>query len=78
MASIEQEAMRIDGFIKKSIDENNNLEERREAIKNLLSCCHPRWLGDYYVEGITYKEWTDLISIFYRSLCQYNKAKLKG
>ncbi len=41
---------------------------RISAIENLISRCHPKWLGDYYINNITYKEWTDIISDFKKKL----------
>jgi hypothetical protein len=35
---------------------------RNMAINDIISRCHPKWLGDYYITGIDYKEWTDLIT----------------
>ncbi|MDE8744543.1 MULTISPECIES: hypothetical protein [Pectobacterium] len=75
-ASINNEAMEIEGFIKIIVDESENIEVRKSAIDNLLSRCHPKWLCDYYVEGVTYQEWTSLISRFDRSLNKFKK-KLK-
>lgn len=37
---------------------------RDEAIKNLAMRCHPRWLGDFFIDGMTYPRWTDLITHF--------------
>ncbi|AOR64134.1 hypothetical protein [Pectobacterium wasabiae] len=72
-ASIDKEVEEIEMFLK-IIDEGNDREEVNLAIDNLLSRCHIRWLGDYYIEGITYQEWNKLISKFRRSL---NKLKNK-
>lgn len=74
--SNQNEVLEIDGILKKILDESSDPVERKEAIDNLLSRCQPKWLGDYYVEGITYQEWTNLISRFYHSLNKINK-KLK-
>ncbi|MEF9678768.1 hypothetical protein ABRQ00_21160 [Pectobacterium aroidearum] len=76
-ASIHDEVTEIEGFIKVIFDENENIEVRKSAIDNLLLRCHPKWLGDYYVEGVTYQEWTNLISRLDRSLNKFKK-KLKG
>ncbi|MGG6175221.1 hypothetical protein ACQV2C_08845 [Pantoea allii] len=52
------------------LDENDPL--RMIAIDSLISRGHPKWLGDYYVNNISYKEWTDLITDFKNKL---NKEK---
>lgn len=44
-------------------------EKRRKALQSLISRCHPKWLGDYYITGVDYIEWTRLLTNF--------KAKLK-
>ncbi|PXB00568.1 MULTISPECIES: hypothetical protein [Pectobacterium] len=72
LSSHQKEALEIDGLLKKILDENNDPIERKEAADNLSSRCHPRWLGDYYIDGVTYKEWTDLITRLKKSL---NKIK---
>ncbi|WP_409309261.1 hypothetical protein [Pectobacterium sp. B1J-3] len=76
-ASIDKEAMEIASLIKIIIDENNDIEERNEAIDNLLSRCHPKWLGDYYIKDVTYQEWFTLISKFNRALNKYKKRMLE-
>ncbi|MEB6533655.1 hypothetical protein MXM51_03720 [Pantoea stewartii] len=53
-----------------TLDKNDPL--RMMAIDSLISRCHPKWLGDYYVNNITYKQWTDLITDFKNKL---NKEK---
>ncbi|AFI89107.1 hypothetical protein EXT68_19655 [Pectobacterium parmentieri] len=72
-ASIDKEVEEIEKLLK-IIDEGRGREEINLAIDSLLSRCHPRWLGDYYIEDITYQDWTHLISKFHRSL---NKLKRK-
>ncbi|NHB90457.1 hypothetical protein C5471_23380 [Photorhabdus tasmaniensis] len=39
-------------------------DEKTISTNDLLSRCHPRWLGDYYIKDVTYKYWTDLITKF--------------
>ncbi|GKW26499.1 hypothetical protein PEC311524_40930 [Pectobacterium carotovorum subsp. carotovorum] len=75
-SSINNEVVEIENFIKIIVDESENIEVRMSAIDNLLSRCHPKWLGDYYIEGVTYQEWMNLISRFYCSLNKF-KTKLK-
>ncbi|MBC0853036.1 hypothetical protein [Pantoea stewartii] len=53
-----------------TLDKNDPL--RMMAIDSLISRCHPKWLGDYYVNNINYKQWTDLITDFKNEL---NKEK---
>jgi len=47
--------------------EKNN-PTRVSAIDSLISRCHPKWLGDYYINNVSYKEWTDLITKFKNKL----------
>ncbi|WP_034912095.1 hypothetical protein [Erwinia sp. 9145] len=47
---------------------NKNDPNRVNAIDSLISRCHPKWLGDYYINNVTYKEWTDLITQFKNKL----------
>ncbi|WP_168404995.1 hypothetical protein [Erwinia amylovora] len=49
-----------------TLDENDPV--RMSAIESLISRCHPKWLGDYYINNISYKEWTDLITNFKKKL----------
>ena len=49
-----------------TLDKNNPI--RISAIENLISRRHPKWLDDHYINNITYKEWTDIISDFKRKL----------
>ncbi|WP_233959404.1 hypothetical protein [Pectobacterium versatile] len=76
LSSHQKEALEIDGLLKKIFNEINDPVERKTVIDNLLLRCHPKWLGDYYVDGVTYQEWTNLISSFERSLNKFKK-KLK-
>lgn len=41
-----------------------NDKNRLSAINDLISRCHVKWLGDYYINDLSYKEWTDLIYFF--------------
>ncbi|NTX79431.1 hypothetical protein FCL49_11025 [Serratia proteamaculans] len=56
------EASKIKTLVDKvlTLDKNDNI--RTAAIEELISRCHPKWLGDYYIKNTTYKEWTDLIT----------------
>ncbi|MEQ9904268.1 hypothetical protein [Pectobacterium aroidearum] len=74
LSSHQKEALEIDGLLKKIFNETNDPIEKKTVIDNLLLRCHPKWLGDYYVEGVTYQDWTNLISRFDRSI---NKCKKK-
>lgn len=66
------EANEIDNLVSKILSSNTESNDRKLAINSLISRCHPKWLGDYYIEGITYKEWTDLISLFKTKLARLN------
>ena len=67
-----QEAKEISDMMNKLLILDKGEAERRSTINNLISRCHTKWLGDYYVDNITYKEWTDIITEFKKKL---NKAK---
>ncbi|ADP11298.1 hypothetical protein EJP617_16170 [Erwinia sp. Ejp617] len=62
------EAKEIKELMNKALTLNKNDTIRMSAIENLISRCHPKWLGDYYVSNISYKEWTDLITNFKKKL----------
>lgn len=66
------EANDIKDLMIKVLTLNKNDPLRMVAIDSLISRCHPKWLGDYYVNNVTYKEWTDLITDFKNKL---NKEK---
>ncbi|KGT94594.1 hypothetical protein NG99_08245 [Erwinia typographi] len=66
------EANDIKKLMIKVLTLNRNDSDRVNAIDSLISRCHPKWLGDYYINNITYKEWTDLITQFKNKL---NKVK---
>ncbi|WP_072052714.1 hypothetical protein [Pantoea anthophila] len=66
------EAIEINDLMLKVLTLNKNDPLRTMAIDSLISRCHPKWLGDYYVNNVSYKEWTDLISDFKNKL---NKEK---
>lgn len=41
-----------------------NDKNRLSAINDLISRCHVKSLGDYYISDLSYKEWSDLIYVF--------------
>ena len=49
-------------FIISKLDKSD--KNRLNYINNLISRCHVKWLGDYYISDLSYKEWTDLIHDF--------------
>jgi hypothetical protein len=67
-SSYQDEANEIDLLVKEVLNFKKNDSERRSAIDSLISRCHPKWLGDYYINGVSYKEWTDLITTFRNKL----------
>ncbi|TDB42694.1 hypothetical protein C5467_23605 [Photorhabdus khanii subsp. guanajuatensis] len=60
----QSEAEEISRLVNILLDNYTNEDEKMKATSNLLSRCHPRWLGDYYIKDVTYKYWTDLITKF--------------
>lgn len=66
------EANDIKDLMIKVLTLNKNDPLRIVAIDNLISRCHPKWLGDYYVNNVTHKEWTDLITEFKNKLNKEN------
>jgi len=49
-------------FMISTLDKSD--ENRLSAINDLISRCHVKWLGDYYICNLSYKEWTNLIYSF--------------
>lgn len=41
-----------------------NDKNRLSAINDLISRCPVKWLGNYRISDLSYKEWTDLIYFF--------------
>lgn len=66
------EANEINSLMNKVLEFDGSDPIRMSAIDNLISRCHPKWLGDYYINNVSYKEWTDLITDFKKHL---SKAK---
>ncbi|GAL58944.1 hypothetical protein [Pseudescherichia vulneris] len=62
------EANEIRSLMIKVLSLEKNDPVRISAIDDLISRCHPKWLGDYYIKNITYSEWTDLIIDFKNEL----------
>ena len=60
----QDEANEIEFFVKIILTKDKGDEERIIAKNKLIPRCHPKWLGDYYINDVSYKEWTDLISKF--------------
>lgn len=61
-SSYEAEAAEIHSLVNKILTSGKDDNDREMAIKNLILRCHPKWLGDYYINGVSYVEWTNLIS----------------
>ncbi len=64
----EDEADEIQALVDIVLDPNSSDSQRNEAIKNLTMRCHPKWLGDFFIDGMTYPQWTDLITHFEKLL----------
>lgn len=69
-SSYVDEANEIKSLMTKLLTLDKSDPSRISAIDNLISRCHPKWLGDYYINNVTYKEWTDLITDFKKKLIQ--------
>lgn len=67
-SSFKVEAQEISSLINEILTLPKGNDTRKLAINNLISRCHPRWLGDYYINEIDYKKWTDLIADFKNQL----------
>lgn len=67
-SSFKVEAQEISNLINDILTLPKGSDTRKLAINNLISRCHPRWLGDYYINDIDYKKWTNLISDFKNQL----------
>lgn len=61
-SSYQKEANEIKLLVNRILILDKGDSERISIIKNLISRCHPKWLGDYYIHMISYKEWTDLVT----------------
>lgn len=67
-SSYGEEAESIQDMYYKVEHLETNHAERISALENLISRCYPRWLGDYYIAGLSYQEWTNLIASFKKKL----------
>jgi len=67
-SSYEEEVKSIQDMFYKVKHLEKDDEKRILALENLISRCHPRWLGDYHIVGLSYQEWTDLIISFKKEL----------
>lgn len=38
--------------------ESTEPQVRAAAQREIVSMCHPRWLGDLYIEGLSLTEWS--------------------
>ena len=63
-SSYQDEANEISRLVDVLLNEYTSENEKMKAKNDLLSRCHSRWLGDYYIKDVTYKDWTDLIMKF--------------
>lgn len=59
-----KEAREISAMIFMISTLDNNDKNRLTYINDLISRCHVKWLGDYYISDLSYKEWTGLIHDF--------------
>lgn len=59
-----KEASEISSMVLMISTLEKNDKNRISAINDLISRCHVKWLGDYYINDLSYKEWTDLIYFF--------------
>ncbi|MFZ4835078.1 hypothetical protein [Rouxiella sp. Mn2063] len=62
------EAKEIKGLMINILTLEKHNPIRVSALESLISRCHPKWLGDYYINNVSYKEWTDLITKFKNKL----------
>lgn len=67
-SSYRDEASEINFLVNKILISKKDADDRVMTINKLISRCHPKWLGDYYITGMSYSEWTDLISLFKKQL----------
>ncbi|MDX5630811.1 MULTISPECIES: hypothetical protein [unclassified Brenneria] len=67
-SSYQDEANEIGFLANKILNLDKGDSERISIIESLISRCHPKWLGDYYINGVNYKEWTDLVTAFRNKL----------
>lgn len=58
-SSFDDEAAQIETFINKIVDKNET--EKNFYIDEIVSRCHIKWLGDYYIKGVSYNSWISLI-----------------
>ena len=59
-SSFDEEATQIDSIIDRIIDPEEI--NKKKYIEEIVSRCNIRWLGDYYIKGVTYNSWVKLIS----------------
>lgn len=64
----EAEAAEINSLVNNILASGKDDNDREMAIKKLILRCHPKWLGDYYINGVSYVEWTNLISLLKNNL----------
>lgn len=53
-------AIQIDNLINRIIDPDET--KVNTCIDKIISRCHIKWLGDYYIKDVSYNCWINLIS----------------
>lgn len=47
----------------------NSTNEQKENVRSKIKqMCHPKWLGDFFIPGITQKEWFRLLDRLSKSV----------
>lgn len=47
---------------------SSSIEKKRETADRIKNMCHPKWLGDFYIKGVSLREWYSLIDKLSKSV----------
>lgn len=67
-SSFQKEADEVRQLTDVVLNETASLGERQDAAKQLISRCHVKWLGDYFIVGVSYDQWLKLLTQFSKLL----------
>ncbi|QSB20386.1 hypothetical protein JN403_05255 [Pseudomonas sp. 15A4] len=67
-SSFQKEADEVRQLTDAVLNETASLSARQDAAKQLISRCHVKWLGDYFIVGVSYDQWLKLLTQFSKLL----------
>lgn len=61
-SSFQKEADEVSQLTDAVLNETASMGERQDAAKQLISRCHVKWLGDYFIVDVSYDQWLQLLT----------------